>query len=180
MQLWTIGHSSSGIDVFLALLGAHGIGAVVDVRRFPASRRYPHFSRTALEQALAAAGIRYLHVPELGGRREPRQDSPNTGWREPGFRGYADYMETPGFLTVLGHLIEIADTGRTAMMCAEADWRNCHRGLIADALRLRGIEVLHIRHTGDAQPHAFTEPAQIVDGRLSYAPRPPRQRSLDL
>jgi uncharacterized protein (DUF488 family) len=180
VQLWTVGHSSSGIDAFLALLGAHGIGAVVDVRRFPASRRYPHFSRAALEQALATAGIGYLHVPELGGRREPRPDSPNTGWRDAGFRGYADYMETPGFLPALERLIAIAAGERTAMMCAEADWRHCHRGLIADALRLRGIEVLHIRHAGDAEPHAFTEPAQIVDGRLSYALRPPRQHSLDL
>jgi uncharacterized protein (DUF488 family) len=180
VKLWTIGHSNSGADAFIALLGAHGIGAVVDVRRFPASRRYPHFNRVALEQALAAAGIGYLHVPELGGRREPRPDSANTGWRETGFQGYADYMETPGFLSALGRLIEVADRGRTVMMCAEADWHSCHRGLIADALKLRGIEVLHIRNADDPEPHPFTEAAQIVDGRLSYAARPPRQRSLDL
>ncbi|MEX0959420.1 MAG: DUF488 domain-containing protein [Burkholderiales bacterium] len=180
MKLWAIGHSSSPADTFIALLGAHNIRTVVDVRRFPASRRYPHFDRAALERALAAAGIGYLHVAELGGRREPRPDSPNTGWREAGFRGYADYMETPGCLMALERLIAIAGGARTAMMCAEADWRNCHRGLIADALKLRGIEVLHIRDARDPEPHAFTGPAQVVDGRLSYALRPPRQHSLDL
>ena len=180
MQLWTVGHSSSGIDAFLALLGAQEICAVADVRRYPASRRHPHFNRAALEQALSKAGIGYLHFQELGGRRDPRPDSPNTGWRENGFRGYADHMESPSFRSALERLIAIAADERTAMMCAEADWRQCHRGLIADVLRLRGIEVLHIRPAGDAEPHAFTEPAQIDDGRLSYALRPSRQHSLDL
>ena len=113
---------------------AHSIQVVADVRRFPASRRHPHFSRESLEPALAARSVDYCWLPALGGRRAPRADSANTGWRVAAFRGYADYMETPEFADALADLVELARSRRTAIMCAESLWWQCHRRLIADAL----------------------------------------------
>lgn len=179
MTLWTVGHSRLAAATFVALLSAHRIERVVDVRRRPVSRRYPHFTGDALARLLHASQIDYRHAPELGGRREPKPDSVNTGWRDPGLRGYADYMETTAFLAALERLIDAAAGARTAAMCAEADWRNCHRGLIADALRLRGVEVRHIRNAVSSEPHPFTEAARVANGRLSYTVRPPSQTSLD-
>jgi uncharacterized protein (DUF488 family) len=139
------------------------------VRRFPGSRRHPHFSREQLEPFLAAHDIRYQWLPSLGGRRTARKDSENTGWRQAAFRGYADYMETPEFDAALDELRRAAAEERTAIMCAEALWWQCHRRLISDALTARGYEVRHIQTAGSAPLHKIIPPARLVSGRLSYA-----------
>ncbi len=161
----------------MALLQAHDIQVVADVRRFPASRRHPHFSRENLEPLLAAHGIAYHWLSSLGGRRTPRRDSLNTGWRVAGFRGYADYMETSEFATALQELVDIFGLSRTAVMCAEALWWQCHRRLIADALVARGHEVRHIQTRDEAGVHKILPPANIRSGQLSYAAE---QSDLDL
>ena len=154
MTLWTIGHSTRPIDVFLKLLEVHGVEAIADVRRFPGSRRHPHFGREALQASLAAGGLAYLWIPRLGGRRSARKDSRNTQWRNSAFRGYADYTETDEFAAGLAELLELARQKRTAIMCAEQVWWQCHRMLISDVLRARGVEVLHILDAKPAQPHS--------------------------
>jgi uncharacterized protein (DUF488 family) len=167
-KLWTIGHSTRGWDEFVALLGGNGIQAIADVRRFPASRKYPHFNREAMEGALPLVDTQYAVFTDLGGRRPARPDSPNIAWRNASFRGYADYMGTPGFHDALQRLLELATRKRTAMMCAEAVWWRCHRGLIADELKARGVQVLHIEGGGEPKEHPYTAAASIVQGRLSY------------
>src|SRR5258706_15149763 len=127
-HLWSIGHSTLPVADFIALLAGRGIELLMDVRRFPSSRRHPQFNREVLTATLKAADIGYLHFPELGGRREPRRDSENTGWREAGFRGYADYMQTAEFNAGLSRLLAAAASRRSAIMCAEKAWQNCHRG----------------------------------------------------
>lgn len=169
VQIWTIGHSTRSIDDFLALVRGADIEAVADVRRFPGSRRLPHFGQDALSSSLEQAGIVYEHFPELGGRRRPRPDSPNTAWRDQAFRGYADYMMTDEFRNGVTRLLELAERKRTAFMCAEALWWQCHRGLIADYLKAAGHDVLHVMGTGKIDPHPFTSAARIVNGALSYA-----------
>jgi len=167
--MWTIGHSTRTLGALLALLRAHGIERVVDVRRFPRSRRHPHVNADALARDLPAAGIAYRHLPGLGGFRRPRADSHNTGWRNASFRGYADYMETAEFAGHLETLLEEARAGRTAIMCAEAvPWR-CHRSLIADALVARGVEVRHILGPQRAEPHALTTGAHVNGTRVVYS-----------
>jgi uncharacterized protein (DUF488 family) len=151
------------------LLVAHGVQAVADVRRFPVSRRHPHFSREELEPFLATHDVRYRWMPALGGRRSPRQDSPNTGWRVAGFRGYADYMETPEFAAAFTELRGDARERRTAIMCAESLWWQCHRRLIADALSVGGHHVIHIESATKASPHRLVAPARIDQGRLNYS-----------
>lgn len=167
-KAWTIGHSTRDWDAFVGLLKAHGIQAIADVRRFPASRKHPQFNREEMGPALAAAGIGYAGFPDLGGRRPAQPDSPNTAWRNASFRGYADYMATPAFDDGLRRLLGLAGEKRTAMMCAEALWWRCHRALIADALKARGVEVLHLGGSGEPEPHPYTAAASIVGGRLSY------------
>lgn len=169
MLIYTIGHSTRPIDDFLAALNAHGVRVVADVRLHPGSKRYPQFNREALEQSLGAVGLRYEHFPALGGRRKPRPDSPNTNWRNAAFRGYADHMETPEFAQAIARFLQLAqESGPAALMCAEAVWWRCHRGLIADYLKARGHEVLHIADAKKAGPHPYTGAARIVDGQLSY------------
>ena len=167
--IWTIGHSTRSLDEFLELLADHRLEAVADVRRFPGSRRYPHFDQAALAARLAEQGIAYRWIPALGGRRRARPDSPNTGWRNASFRGYADHIGSAEFSRGLDELLQLADRLRTALMCAEAVWWRCHRSLIADVLRSRGIEVVHILDAKHSVVHPYTAPARIVDGRLSYA-----------
>jgi uncharacterized protein (DUF488 family) len=151
--LFTVGHSTRGIDELLALLGEHGVELLIDVRRFPGSRRHPQFARAALAASLAAAGIDYLHEIDLGGRRNPRPDSPHVAWRVAAFRGYADYMETPPFAAALDRLLLQAARRCTVILCAEAvPWR-CHRRLIADAVTAAGVEVVHILAPGRAARH---------------------------
>jgi uncharacterized protein (DUF488 family) len=167
LTVWTIGHSNVALERFVGLLEAHEISMIMDVRRYPGSRRHPHFSGSALATSLPREGIGYMHLPELGGRRTAHADSKNTAWRHPAFRGYADYMETPDFSTGLERLRGVAATQRAAIMCAEALWWQCHRGLIADALKAAGHRVLHITAAG-VQEHPYTSAAQIAGGRLSY------------
>ena len=168
--VYTAGHSTRSIEELLALLAEHGVTTLVDVRRYPASRRHPQFSRDALAASLAGDGIRYVHEPDLGGRRSARPGSPHTAWRVEAFRGYADYMETPEFQAALDRLIQRSQGETVAILCAEAvPWR-CHRRLISDALVARGITVLHILGPGRADPHELDPNAQILPGgRLLYA-----------
>jgi uncharacterized protein (DUF488 family) len=171
VTLFTIGHSTRAIDELLGLLAEHGIETLIDVRRFPASRRHPQFSREPLAASLAAAGIAYVHEPDLGGRRQPQPESPNTAWRVAAFRGYADYMDSEPFAAALGRLLGSAARSRTVMMCAEAvPWR-CHRRLIADAATAAGTEVLHILGPGRAERHQLDANARVV-----AAPDPARVR----
>ena len=169
--IYTIGHSTHPIDTFVGLLRAHGVEQIADVRLIPKSARYPHFALERLAPALEAAGIRYRHFRELGGRRRPRPDSVNTAWRVEAFRGYADYMATEAFADGLDRLLGIACGLRTAILCAEAVWWRCHRGLIADALCSLGLEVVHILGPGSTSLHPYTAAARIIGGRLSYATR---------
>lgn len=168
--IWTIGHSTRTLEEFLGLLAGYRIEAIADVRRFPGSRRYPHFAGEALAATLPGYGIAYRWMPKLGGRRKARPDSPNTAWRNASFQGYADYTATAGFAEGLAGLLALAREKRTAMMCAEAVWWRCHRSIVADVLKLRGIEVVHIIDASHATVHPYTSPARIVDGKLSYAP----------
>jgi uncharacterized protein (DUF488 family) len=169
-RIWTIGHSTRSLEAFLELLAANHIEAVADVRRYPGSRRWPHFAREPLAHALESRGILYEWFPELGGRRTPRPDSPNTAWRSIAFRGYADYMATEPFAGGLERLVSLGSGLRTSIMCAEALWWRCHRGLIADALRWLAFEVIHIMGPDSTVAHPYTAAARLVRGRLSYAP----------
>ena len=155
LTVWTVGHSTRPLQDFLELLSGHGLQAVADVRRFPGSRKHPHFGQDALSASLARADLRYAWLPALGGRRRPRPDSANTVWRNPSFRGYADYMETEEFAGGLHELLELCTEQRTALMCAEAQWWRCHRALIADALCARGVEVLHIMDGRRSSRHRY-------------------------
>jgi len=168
VTVWTIGHSTRSGEEFLEILKAHGVEVLVDVRTFPGSRRYPQFNRAALSESLAEAGIEYRHEPRLGGRRAPRKDSHNTAWRNPQFRGYADHMETEVFRKGVEDLLELARDRRVAVMCAEAVWWRCHRGLLADYLKARGHTVLHILDAKKIEEHPYTPAARIVDNKLSY------------
>jgi uncharacterized protein (DUF488 family) len=169
-RIWTIGHSTRPIEDFIAALQGHGIRLLVDVRTFPGSKRYPQFNKETLAESLNAQGIRYEHLPELGGRRKPKADSRNTAWRNASFRAYADYMETEEFRKGIERLLDLANEfGETAIMCAEAVWWRCHRSLISDYLKVRGIDVMHILDANKAEPHPFTSAAHIVDGKLSYS-----------
>jgi uncharacterized protein (DUF488 family) len=167
-RIWTVGHSTRSLDEFVALLRTHEIEMVADVRRFPGSRRWPHFSSEPLATSLAAHGLAYESLPKLGGRRQPRPDSPNTAWRSPAFRGYADYMATEEFADGLARLVDLACGLRTAVMCAEALWWRCHRSLIADVLRWSGFEVYHIMGPHSSVLHPYTSAARITDGLLTY------------
>ena len=168
VTIFTIGHSTRPLDELVALLKPHHITQLADVRTVPRSRRHPHFSADALARSLPVAAIAYRHLPGLGGLRQPRPDSTNTAWRNEGFRGYADHMQTPAFDRALDELVAWATHAPTAIMCAEALWWRCHRQLIADALVARAIDVRHIMSATSAPPHALTEFAQVRDGRVSY------------
>lgn len=174
MELWTIGHGTRPLEELVAMLRAHEIRCLVDVRTIPRSRRNPHFNREALDRALPEVAIAYAHAPALGGLRRPKADSSNTGWRNEGFRGYADYMQTPEFVGALEALLRRAGRERVAVMCAESvPWR-CHRSLIADAATVQGVVVHHILARRRAEPHALTAWARVEGTRLSY-PGPERR-----
>ena len=166
--IWTIGHSTRTFDEFLGLLTEYGIHAIADVRSFPGSRRYPYFGRESLAESLPAHNVRYQWFQHLGGRRRVNKESPNTTWRNASFRSYADYMETPDFQAGLVELLSYASEQPTAYMCAEAVWWRCHRSMISDALKLRGIEVIHIIDAKHHSEHPYTAPAHVVDGQLTY------------
>lgn len=166
--IWTIGHSTHSLDEFIDMLKSFQIEVVADIRSFPGSRRVPHFNKEALEVSLPLAGFRYIHIKNLGGRREVQPDSKNTSWRHPAFRGYADYMETETFGEGILQLEQIALTQRTAYMCSEAVWWRCHRSMVSDYLKAEGWKVMHIMGVGKTDEHPYTQPARIVDGKLSY------------
>ena len=168
MIISTVGHSNRPLDEFLSILRAHDVGRIADVRRYPASRRWPHFSAASLAGSLPAAGIEYVPMPELGGRRKARLDSPHTAWRVEAFRGYADFMDTPEFRDALARLEELARARFTAVMCAEAlPWR-CHRSLLADSLMARGWDVVEILSERQAKPRALPDFARIDGDRVVY------------
>jgi uncharacterized protein (DUF488 family) len=170
MRIWTIGHSTRTIDKFISLLEEHGIKLLADVRLLPGSKRYPQFNKGTLAGSLGKAGIHYEHFPELGGRRKAKPGSKNTAWRNASFRGYADYMETKRFRKGIERLLDLAsESGPAAIMCAEAVWWRCHRSLISDYLKARGIEVMHILDANKAEPHPYTSAAHFIGGALSYA-----------
>ena len=166
--IWTIGHSTRSLEDFIATLQAHRVEAIADVRKLPGSRRYPHFDQEALAAALSQHGVAYRHFPSLGGRRKPDPHSRNLAWRHSAFRAYADYMETPEFAEAVGELMQLAVEKRVALMCAEAVWWRCHRGLIADYLKVRDWRVLHITDPKPAKEHPYTGAASLRDGELSY------------
>ena len=167
--IWTIGHSTRSVDEFFGLLDSFNIKTLVDVRHYPGSRKFPQFNKDNLQISLPEHGIEYIHLVDLGGRRKPVPDSINTAWRLDSFKGYADYMKTTPFQKSLEKLKKIAKNDHVAIMCAEAVWWSCHRSLIADALKVEDWTVLHIMNQKTATEHPYTAPANIADGKLSYA-----------
>ena len=164
----TIGHSTRTLEEFIGLLQAHGATRVVDVRTVPRSRHNPQFNKGSLPRALKKAGLGYVHLPGLGGLRHAKRDSINLGWRNASFRGYADYMQTPEFKESLEELIQLAKQERIVLMCAEAmPWR-CHRSLIADALRVRGIRTEDIMGLTRRQVHTLTSFAKVRGTTITY------------
>jgi uncharacterized protein (DUF488 family) len=166
--IYTIGHVALPAGQFVDLLRQHGISLLVDIRRFPGSKKSPRFNPNELRQMLADADIGYAHIEALGGRRQPLPDSPNAAWENASFRGYADYMETAEFQDGLRELMAFASVRRVAIMCAEAVWWRCHRSMVSDALMADGWQVRHIMSDGSVRPHRYTAPARLVDGRLTY------------
>jgi len=167
--LYTIGHSTRTIEELIAVLAAHQIQTLVDIRAFPMSRRLPQFNRDSLEQTLPAAGIQYIWMKSLGGyRKKILEDSPNIALRNPSFRNYADYMLTPEFEQSIAELLALTDNSKTAYMCAERPYFRCHRMLVSDWLVAHGHEVLHIDVKGPVKPHLLTAEARIIDDRLIY------------
>jgi len=172
MRMMTIGHSTLEIDAFLRALKENGCTTLVDVRRFPGSKRYPQFGQVQLFGSLEKAGIRALWREGLGGRRVAAKDSVNTGWRNEGFRGYADYMQTEHFRQEIGWLMALADFDYAVVMCAEAvPWR-CHRSLIGDAVLARGgvVEDIFVQANGRSsrRAHTMTEFARVEGERVWY------------
>jgi uncharacterized protein (DUF488 family) len=171
----TIGHSNRSIEEFIALLKQNGIACLIDIRTVPKSRHNPQFGQDQLPRSLLDAGIEYRYLAGLGGLRHPRPDSPNTGWRNTSFRGYADYMQTAAFAENVDAVIALAQDRRCALMCAEAvPWR-CHRSLVADALLVRGIGVEDIIGPQKPTPHKLTPFARVEGTRITYPPESARQ-----
>ncbi len=169
-RVCTIGHSTRTLAELAGLLKTYGVNQLIDVRTIPRSRHNPQFNKPSLGKKLRARGIGYRHMKGLGGLRHALKDSPNTGWKNLSFRGYADYMQTPEFARNLDRLIGLARKKRLALMCAEAlPWR-CHRSLIADALTVRGLTVVHIFSPTGSRPHQLTAFARVRHGRLTYPP----------
>lgn len=168
LPVLTIGHSTRSVDEFIRLLTAHEVDRVIDIRTVPRSRHNPQFSRDMLSRALRRVGMRYTHMPGLGGLRHPRWDSANSGWRNAGFRGYADYMQTATFRRSLDRCIDLANDAHVVLMCAEAvPWR-CHRSLVADALIVRGIAVSEITSGVRSRPHSLTPWAEVNGIQITY------------
>ena len=170
LTVWTVGHSTRSLAEFLAILAPYRIEAVADVRRFPGSRRQPQYNQPALAVALHTAGIDYISIPALGGRRQLASKAPRSAWRHPAFQGYADHLDSDEFAAGLFELLMLAWGLRTAVMCAEVLWWRCHRRMIADVLVSLGARVVHIRDAKTAQAHQLAAPARLVRGVLTYAP----------
>jgi uncharacterized protein (DUF488 family) len=176
LTILTVGHSTHTIEDFEAMLQAHGVEQLVDVRSMPKSRRVPQFNKESLREELPARGIAYVHLKSLGGLRHTTKVSINTGWRNASFRGYADYMATPEFRQGIARLLELASEKRTAIMCAEAvPWR-CHRSLIGDALLVRGVKVEDIMNVKTGKRHELTPFARVQGVEITY----PGERTMDL
>lgn len=166
--IYTIGHSTHSIELFIDMLKSFEVCVLADIRQFPGSRKNPQFNKENLMTVLPKVGIEYLHIETLGGRRKVAKDSVNTRWRNPSFRAYADYMETAGFEKGISLLEEIALRKTTAYMCSEQVWWRCHRSLVSDFLKAKGWKVLHISAVGKSEEHPYTSPARVVDGRVYY------------
>jgi uncharacterized protein (DUF488 family) len=173
VTIYTIGHSTRSAQGLIRILEPYRIRVVADVRTYPFSRHNPQFSREAITESLSAGGIRYVHCRGLGGLRKPLapEESRNRGWHNDAFRGYADYMQSDEFSFHLDHLVTLALAGPVVILCAEADPWHCHRSLIADALMVRGIGVIHLLTCESAIPHVITPFAVIRNGSLCYPPR---------
>jgi uncharacterized protein (DUF488 family) len=171
-RIFSIGHSTHELPELIRLLRVHGVEQVADVRAHPGSRRLPWFDREVLSRELPSRGLRYVHLPQLGGRRRPSPDSPNGGWEVEGFRGYADHMARAEFAAGVNALQALARRRPTAMMCAEGLWWRCHRRLVSDALMVEGWEVVHIDPKGGATIHELTPFAVREPGGLTYPPAP--------
>ena len=169
LQVFTIGHSNHALDLFIDLLQQHQVETLIDVRRYPSSRRLPHFNRDNLATAPEENGIGYHWLESLGGRRQKRTDfdSPNYGIADESFRNYADYMLSEEFRRGVSGLLEIAAEQRTAIMCAEADYQQCHRRLVSDCLVANGVDVRHILGDGELKVHTLTQDALVVDGTVA-------------
>ena len=176
-DIFTIGHSTRTFEEMVACLRDRRIGLLADVRSMPRSRHNPQFNQSELARRLPEAGIKYRHLPLLGGLRKGREDSPNKGWRSPGFRAYADYMAEEDFARGLAELTRLAGEERVAVMCAERLWWRCHRSLISDALTVAGLSVGHIMDPGKLTPHRLTPFARTEGGRLTY-PAPEGEEAL--
>ena len=168
--IWTIGHSTRELEDLIRLLHENDIELVADVRSFPGSRKFPQFNKESLGMTLPENGVEYVHLKQLGGRRKVKPDSENTVWRNDAFRGYADYMETDDFRKGIDELLELADDKRTAIMCSEAVWWRCHRSMISDYLKSKGVTVIHIMSENKVEEHPYTSAARLVDGELTYRP----------
>jgi uncharacterized protein (DUF488 family) len=175
MTVYTVGHSTRTFEGFLALLKKFRVGLLVDIRTLPGSKRHPQFNQENLKPALRRAGIRYLHLPSLGGLRKTRRDSVNTAWRNASFRGYADYMQTRDFVKAIRDLMRRVRGRTSAVVCAEAvPWR-CHRSLVADALSVRGVKVVHLLSVTQAREHKTTSFAKVKGTKITYPLRPERR-----
>jgi len=168
VRIWTVGHSTRSLDELIDLLEENKIEAVVDVRSYPGSRKFPHFNAEALTLSLPDSGVEYIPFKQLGGRRKVRPNSPHTVWRNDAFRGYADYMDTADFMKGIDDLLKLAAGKRVAIMCSEAVWWRCHRSMISDYLKAEGVTVEHIVAPGKTESHPYTSAATIADGRLIY------------
>lgn len=167
--VYTIGHSTRSLEEFIHMLQSFDITAVADIRHFPGSRKYPHFNKEPLAASLQKAGINYIHLENLGGRRKVHKNSKNIRWRNDSFRGYADYMETKNFEKAAAKLEAIALKQPTAYMCAEAVWWRCHRSMVSDYLKAKGWKVLHIMAVDKADEHPYTSPARVVGNQVFYS-----------
>lgn len=163
--VYTIGHSTHDIATLISMLQSFGIRTLVDIRRFPGSRKFPDFNRERLDEELQKAGIQYVHIEGLGGRRQAQKNSRNGRWRNSSFRGYADYMETDEFTEAIEELESLASRQPTVYMCAEAVWWRCHRALVSDYLKAKGWSVQHITAGGKAAEHPYTSPARLLGRR---------------
>lgn len=168
ITVWTVGHSNRSSDDLCSLLRQARISQIVDVRRFPTSRRFPQFSKEALSASLSREGVAYEHAEDLGGHRRPRAKSPHTGMQSEAFQAYADHMATPMFRSALRRLVDLARERPTAVMCAEANWKHCHRGLLADHLVADGLRVRHLEAPGLCTDHTLRDTAHLQQGRLVY------------
>jgi uncharacterized protein (DUF488 family) len=168
MDIWSVGHGARPLEELLGVLAEAGVATLADVRLAPGSGRHPQFGARALEVALSAVGIAYVPLPGLGGRREPRADSPHHALRVAAFRGYADHMDTAEFVHGYKRITSLARESRTAFMCAETLWWRCHRRLIADRLTTEGWNVSHLFVPGKSQPHVLWDAARTLDGHLVY------------